>query len=163
MCTAMQRFTNITRQRTDISTFTAYHAYFYLRQITFQQFDFIYYQSLRFQLYIIAFTCQFVSAFAVYLTSRKGGRNLFYRPYKPLQCFFYQFPGNVFRRIGGIDFLFQIIRRGCSAQLQRSHIFLGMILELLNPFCRFPCADNHHSCSQRVERSRMSYLYLFHT
>ena len=99
MSTAIQSFANITGQCTDISALAAHYPDFNLRQITFQQLYLVYNQRLGFQLHILTFSSQIISAFTIYLTSRENRRNLFYPADKTLQGFLYQLAGDMFRRI----------------------------------------------------------------
>ena len=57
----------------------------------------------------------------------------------------------MFRGIHGVYLFLQIERRGSLSQLQRSDIFLRLILKLIDPL-RSPSGTNdHHTCSQGIQ------------
>ena len=51
---------------------------------------------------------------------------------------------------------------GRRPELKRSHIFLDVRLQFVDALRRFTCADDHHACCQRVERTGMTDLELLH-
>lgn len=66
------------------------------------------------------------------------------------------------RGVGGVDFLFQVKRRGRGSQADGGDVFLGLVLELLDAFGRLTCTKNHHAGGQRVECSGVSDLHFLH-
>lgn len=66
-------------------------------------------------------------------------------------------------RVGGIYFMFQVVRGSGSAQPERGYIFLGMILKFFYSFRSLAGAEDHHSRGERIERSGMTYFQFFHS
>ena len=160
---AVQRPTDVTRQRADVSAFAADDAnrqqHFF--RVKVEQLDFVDTDGLRqhFLLHLVAFPTQFIRPVSIDVHRAIRRRNLHHIADELRQRFFDQFPRDMRRRKGRIDFVFAVVTwRGC-AELQRRRVFLRFVLQSLDLLRHLARAKHQNARRQRVERTGVTRFH----
>ena len=113
----------------------------------------------RLQLHFLAFAHQVVSTVAANLTGGILRGHLLDLADEIGKHALYQLACDVRRGIGRIDLMFHIVAGCRSAQLQGGRILFVVQLQTLYLLRLLASTQYQHTCGQRVEGPRMSYLH----
>ena len=160
----VQSFPYVASQSPDVCPFAANDANrgLHLLGIEVLQLNLVDNQDLGLELHLPTLSGKIVRAFAVYLAGRESWRNLFYTTEELAENLTNEGLSDVFRGIGLVDGFLEVEARRRRSKLKRGNILLDVCLELVDALCGATCTYDHHSRSQRVERTCMAHLELLH-
>ena len=152
MSTAFKGLSDVASQCSDVGAFAANDAKceLHLIRVEVDKFQFVDDQNLRFQIYLFAFSSQFIGAMSIYFASRECRWNLFYAPYKSREDLLNQLQCDVVGRIGLVNRFFEVEAGRCGSKLQGGNIFFRTSLQFIDLLCGPSCANNASNSDVRL-------------
>ena len=112
--------------------------------------------------HFVALTAQLVGSFAIDVYGTIGWRHLHHITNELRQHLVDEFAGDMARGIGHINGVLPVVARRSGPQLQRSSIFLRLVLQPLNLLRHLPRTEDEHAGCQGIEGTGMTGLHPLH-